>query len=658
MATSIPSNTPSNTPSSTRSRRKRTGPAIGSAKSFWHKSAPPVVRKAFESGDSNRGWNAWVEHLARRKWPAPLTEMLSIDESPLLWALPEALENCDTPERLVRIVQLSIKDRGGSSSPQHMLSGWLADAAGSAADEGCALEALAWCHSMPRLAGMVSADAWWDMLDHLVSLVNESGQIKLDDDPLLQQLLAGELALALACLFPEIASTRKLSRSARRALSTGLVDLLDGEGVIRAGHIGLLHPLLACWTRCRILENGLKKGCLHAAARDQYEWLVRHALRLTRYDGTQVFGDGSAGRRADALLSAALRFDSDKDDHAIATLVRARKKKKAAAAKTSPKTLPDVALHSPWAATSVLCPAWSPSAPRLTVLHSGRSIRMELDCKRDVVWMGEWGLELRCDGEPAMPASDWEEVCWISDEDVDYLELEIEMTGGLRVQRQMLLAREDGFLMLADVVLGRRPGKLEYRGCLPLAGGIAFEGADETWEGFLVGGKRRALVLPLALPEWRCDRPSGTLVVGQDRNVALGARGSLAATDGFRGRQAAPGTRQTKVDGPLAQVEQRLELCQVAEGRALYAPLFLDLNSRRMTRPATWRQLTVAESRQSQPNDVAVGYRVMLGKEQWLIYRSLAERANRTLLGHNLSTEMLVARFHRTGEVEPLVEIE
>ncbi|MEX0714781.1 MAG: hypothetical protein WD278_20765 [Pirellulales bacterium] len=59
-----------------------------------------------------------------------------------------------------------------------------------------------------------------------------------------------------------------------------------------------------------------------------------------------------------------------------------------------------------------------------------------------------------------------------------------------------------------------------------------------------------------------------------------------------------------------------------------------------------------------QPADPAVGYRVQVGRQQWLIYRSLAERGNRTVLGHNLISEFLVARFDRQGKVEPLLEIE
>ena len=66
----------------------------------------------------------------------------------------------------------------------------------------------------------------------------------------------------------------------------------------------------------------------------------------------------------------------------------------------------------------------------------------------------------------------------------------------------------------------------------------------------------------------------------------------------------------------------------------------------------------MAESLATVPAERAVGYRVAIGKQQWLIYRSLAAKGNRTLLGHNLSTETLVARFAADGEVTPIIEIE
>jgi len=239
---------------------------------------------------------------------------------------------------------------------------------------------------------------------------------------------------------------------------------------------------------------------------------------------------------------------------------------------------------------------------------------------RELFSSGAWDFEVRRDDQLAEARTAWEELLRLSDVEADYLELELRLTAGLKVQRHILLAHEDRFLLLADALVGQQPARLDYRGCLPLGPGIEFRPAGEGREGFLVdsGGRRRALAIPLALPEWRSDRGGGS----------------------------------------LRRTDRGLELRQSARGRALLAPLWLDLKPRRMSRPLTWRQLTVAEHFAAQPPEVAAGYRVRVGKEQWLVYRALASRGNRTLLGHNLVTETLVARFRPDGQVEPLVEIE
>ncbi len=218
----------------------------------------------------------------------------------------------------------------------------------------------------------------------------------------------------------------------------------------------------------------------------------------------------------------------------------------------------------------------------------------------------------------AKPTGDWEEVCWVSDDDVDYLELEIPLEHGLNVQRQICLARRDELLFLADAVIGQEKRSIHYRGGLPLVAGLGVQPAEKTREVELSGKKLRALAMPLALGEWRVDRRCGE----------------------------------------LAASGQTLELKQQALGARLYAPLWLDLAARRRKRAFTWRELTVAEQLRIQPREVATGFRVQFGNKQWLVYRSLAERGNRTLLGHNLATEFLLARFARDGGVKPLIEIE
>jgi len=584
---------------------------------IWHKSAPDAVRKAYRSGRNSKGWSAWTKHLAKRSRPVALSDLLPGKTSPLAWSLPEGAEKGDTPGLIEQLARSGRNSGAGRRLPEEEAVAWLDRVTEAPPDAGYPCEALAWGHALPRLADDLPPEVWWKLLEHLLGDVAEADRIEMGEDLLGHQLLAGELPLALAYLFPEISACRKLGREARRALSAGLVDVLDGEGLPHARHLGLLRPLLACWTRCRAIGNALAKGCWNGAAQTQYEWLIRHALRLTRFDGTHVFSRGPGGAWCKNLFDAAVRQAGDEDDRRIASLVLPGRKR-ADAARSSKIALPKAATHSEWSEAAVLRPGWKPEEPRLAVTYSGESVRLELECAEEILWSGAWDLEVSRDGERLQPHSSWEEICWISDDDADYLELELEFEAGLRVQRHLLLAREDHVLFLADAILGDRPAELEYRGVLPLADGISFHPAGESREGFLRGRGHLALGLPLALPEWR------------------GAAGS----------------------GELVETDRGLELRQQARARAMMAPLFFDLRAGRMTHPFTWRQLTVAENLKIQPPEVAVGYRVMVGKEQWLIYRSLAPRANRTLLGHNLATEMLVARFGRDGEVEPLVEIE
>lgn len=267
---------------------------------------------------------------------------------------------------------------------------------------------------------------------------------------------------------------------------------------------------------------------------------------------------------------------------------------------------------------AVMRPRWTQPDLHLAVEYRGACVGSELVCDGQVLWAGPWDVTVLRDGQPIEPDGPWQETCWVSDARVDYLELCLMCRGGVRVERHILLARQDRFLFLADAVLGRRRGRLRYRAALGLGERVSMEGARHTREGRLKVRGARALVLPLALPEWRSDGRVGTLEAS--------------------GR--------------------RLELAEWAEGSCLFAPLFVDLKPRRLTGRCTWRQLTVAENLAVQAPDVAAGFRVLVGQDQWLIYRALARKGNRTLLGHNLSTEFLVARFLRNGQVEPLVEIE
>ena len=346
--------------------------------------------------------------------------------------------------------------------------------------------------------------------------------------------------------------------------------------------------------------------------------------------------------------------------------------------------LPPASIYHEEGAVAVMRHNWNRNDERIAVLFPQRTCEIELVASGRVALSGAWRFEISQQGRPLQPESDWKPSCWYSDEDVDYLELEIELTAGVKLERQIVLAREDRFLLLADAVMSPERGNLEYRGILPLAPQVEFRGAEESREGFLLHFPRSISIE---------DRPGTRLRVSEECGKSA-ASGILACASGFDNRrpnvsnatagsihgrgaeesrvalQAAyrplaqamplgmPEWRAEQHPGDLKPIAEGLELRQATEGQRLFAPLFIDLDRSRFRRRMTWRRITVAESLAPVPSDVAVGFRIAIGDQQWLIYRSLAASGNRTLLGHNLATESLIARFGKDGEVTSIVEIE
>ncbi len=560
-------------------------------------------------------WEHWTKHLAKRTKPVPLAKLIAVKQAaPLRWALPADVRNSQAEDSIVRLRAFKARTAADAVQIAAELEQWLESARVRSASAGFALESLAWCHALPALAGSLPAAPWSQLVDQLVSIAADAAKADLSVAPLTQQLLAGELPLSLAYLLPELPACKELAAPARDALSFGLAELLDGEGMPHANHLPVARALFACWTRCYYMGRTMQRNCFTKDAKIQYEWLVRQMLRLCRHDGTQALSTGADGEWSPALFEAALTLAGDaKDDEIAGCILPGRKPPR------EPRvSLPRPAVNSEWAELAVLRRDWDRSSDQLMVRYSNREVQMELNCGSETIFSGLCNPELRVDGQLLELLQDWEEVCWHSDGDLDYLELEGRFTNGWKVQRQMALTRDDRFLLLADAVLGESEADIDHQFTLPLRSGISFSPADETREGVLHGRKLIAAVLPLQLPEWRADRS----------------------------------------DGSLEQTADGLRLRQKARGRRMFAPLFLDLKPKRFARQLTWRRLTVGEELKAVGAEVAAGYRVQTGNRQWVIYRSLARNAGRSVLGQHFSGEFVMGRFPEKGELEPLIEIE
>lgn len=578
--------------------------------SNWHASAPRRIAERYWRDDATIGWKLWQKHLARRRRPE-LPAFLTGRIPPLLWAWPTDWQAEDFRESLRPTFE--------------GIDRLLAETRQQPPDLPRALQLVAAGYALPTLAQRAPAEWWWHTAQQLHDLAWEAPLQCVDwrADPhsvLRQHLLAGELPLALGYLFPENGALRGLKKSARAMFSETILELTDGQGMPHSGLWPIVGPLFACWTRARWLGERMPRNAWSRKVEYQYRWLVRHAVRLFDGDGRLALASDTQRQSAGhiGLLSAALDLVGGKRDRAAAQVATAGH---VGRRRSQPRRqLPAPALDSEWSGINVLAEGWSPAAARLAVAYASHPMQIELRFDKQRLLGGAWAFTTVCDGKPLQIAGPWENVFWSSERDYDMLELSITLTNNMRLERQLLLARKDRVLYLADVVISHdgTSRRVQHTSHLPLGDCAQWQPEADTRDGLLVGKKRCAAVLPLALPEWRSDPRGGSLSVGNGQ----------------------------------------LTLQQESTGRALYCPLLIDLDPQRSKKERTWRQLTVAESMEVVPRDVAVGFRAQTGRHQWLFYRSLGPAGNRTVLGQNFAGEFCAGRFRANGKLDDWIEIE
>jgi hypothetical protein len=576
---------------------------------MWHAKAPSDLVETSSTADGATAWKAFQRHLRKRRKPADL-KFLKGKTPPILWGWPETWRRdaiqaaIDTPSTLAEIV--------------------IGDDGVSAPDLPLALHMVALAHALPKLALDLPADTWWFLAERLRTISTEAFAQRIDaaSDPegiLRNQLLAGELPLTLGYLFPELSAHHALRDDARAAFSESLVEITDGQGLPNARLLPVFGALFACWTRAREIGRQLRRGAWSRAADVQYEWLVRNAVRLADRDGALLLSP-TAGNSAwcNDFFRTALELAGDRGDYAAARMALPRPVT-SKAKKTRESDLPAPSLNSDWSSITIMSDGRSQRDARLALSYAHTAPTIELSVDGDWIFSGALHSETICDGSVVHPTGEWEQLCWESGKRYDFLELGLPLTNGLRLERQILFGREDRVLYFADIVYDseHQPRKLEHSVSFPLANSIVWRPEVETRDGILSGVRARAAVMPAALHEWRSD-PRG---------------------------------------GSLTEHDCRLTLTQKANGRAICCPMFIDLDRKRSGTERTWRQLTIGENLDVVPSDIAVGYRLQSGEDQWLIYRSLGKPGNRTLLGHNIAGEFCAGRFVE-GKFKEWIEIE
>ena len=503
-------------------------------------------------------------------------------------------------------------------------------------DPFVALVSVAWIHGLRELGSKLSPSVWLEVLQSILTQVERAWSQPAPDQLLPWLLWSCEAPLALATQISHLGGKDRMVTETLDRLALLLETSCDDPTLwIKPGGRNL-RALLASTVRIRWAANSLGARSWYAPQRKAIAKLTKIALSLTQANGQALLLDETSSKDERELWLALIEIcapNKSLDSLYAAVFSDARrgksfdavksKLKKPSKAKVATTRLPEPGKYFEKAELATMRRNWEQDSFRIAVDYSRDP--MGIDCVGEEgvrLLSGDWDLTIHKDGELLETDIGWSDVCWFSDDDVDYLEIESAVEGRCRIQRQMMLIRQTGLMFFSDTLLADENARWTLESAWDLAPGIEVQAMEKTHEVELVRSDKKrdrcGLVLPLGLPEWR-------------RQIA---RGKLT---GERGK---------------------LVLRQEVDGNRLYCPLVL--SSRRVTRrpPYTWRHLTVAQDLKIQPAHIAQAYRVQIGKEQVVFYRSLAKTVRRTAMGLHLNSEFYAGRFDSDDATfESIVEI-
>lgn len=440
-------------------------------------------------------------------------------------------------------------------------------------------------------------------------------------DFLQQQQLTVELPLTIAYLLDSVLDTSAVVDVAVESLTELIDKTLDTDGWPSSDIMADFGPLCASWYRSLRLIESFGKLNTEDSNREAISGLPRQLMRLLRGDGTLMMS-ATSKELPDEMLSAMLELSTDLTDQLILERTGKRPVKPRPNRVALDRSLNSV---SAWGGNFLLHDGWERNACKIAATYDASGFSIEVGKKKSLI-LGASFPEVSLSGQPLAIEGEPELLVSLCDDLVAFAEVQWTMSGGVKLQRHVILSLEDKCAWIGDVILPSDGGghEFDYSCRWPLAGGISTIAESETNEGYLYDGKKiRALVIPPALKEWKAERPTVT-------------------------------TRA----GSLELEDTSFTLSQSGTGKAMYVPLFLDLSPRRSKRPRTWRQLTVAEKLEIVPADVAVAYRVQVGKKQFVMYRALGDAQNRTFFGENVNTELFFGRLEKDRSMTELLQVE
>ena len=523
-----------------------------------------------------------------------LTSRLSREATELLrlWLAHGSTEAEGTPTALLACCELLALY--GSQFPAEVIGGlWRVTLAAALAQSESFIEA-------------AETEDWQELLDD--SLETRDTWLK-----------AGLLSLVCGALFDDVKGAPRLLRAGRTVLGDQLQQVTDEDGVPVAEVYNSLSPFLSLWSDGLLIGELFGESLWKKSASKRFEKMLRRLSATVRADVSLMgcpHGEAAVLALNRAYVVSGFQTGAEKLKALKAVSGSGKKARK----KISKAAVPS--WQSDDTDAACLRSSWASDASVATVKFDDDSIQMELAVEGVPLLSGSWGLELLEGDEQLELEAEWECICWNSDSDGDYLELQLEFDGGPIINRYLYLSRSDSFAVIANMISGATPGRVELSSHLPLANGVTLASVEHDREQLLTAGGKKIRVFPLAMPQ----------------DPGVGTSGRIG--------------RDQDGDQPC------LTCSHATDSGMLFEPIVLDWASERQSAQAEWRKLTVTRATEID-SDGAGAYRLQVGKQHLVLYRSLGGTERyRTFLGYQAESETVIGKFTKSGVIQELVIVE
>jgi len=440
-------------------------------------------------------------------------------------------------------------------------------------------------------------------------------------------ILAGEIPWLGGQLFKDIEGADQLRKTGKKALKQALSENIDNDGTPNAPLLERSDYWIASLVRSAGWGDLLGKRLWKGDHEELYDSLLQSAAQLCQTDGRFPLTSIESGRPPlpEILYQGMMTSGFSPKSKPVRYINYLRE----GSVKNSSQALIDsrkwgqvkksISSQSDWSQLACLRSGWALDHDSIVLAHHQEIPQIAMSILGQSLFSGEWDLELKVRGRRRKLSADWSCTCWYSDREIDYIEIQLPLTGDLHLDRQLFLSRTEHFALLVDSVAGLKDQKFELKSRLPLTGQVSSEVDQLTREVRLKCAGESIRVLPLALPQFRTHSATGELSVLDDQLV-------------------------------LSQAGQS----------AVASPLFLDWSPRRRRFKADWRTLTVTENRRRLTPSDAFASRVRFKNQQWMYYRDLISDKEwpHAVLGMHSNHETVFGRFDSDGDVQPIVHVE